>query len=186
MRTTLLVLGICSLLPVAAPAQEPGTETKIASALSAAPSQLADHATVKDWDGTVLREGSSDWVCLPDMPPTDAADPMCLDAPWLNWIEALMNEGTPSISRMGIGYMMAGSGPESNLIPMAPGPTPDNEWLEQGVPHIMIIVPDAAWLEGLPTHPDQAGGGPWVMWRGAPFVHVMVPTANAGTHGGKD
>jgi len=34
-------------------------------------------------------------------------------------------------------------------------------------------VPDAAALEGLPTHPDA--GGPWVMYKGTPFAHIMVP-----------
>jgi hypothetical protein len=37
----------------------------------------------------------------------------------------------------------------------------------------MIVVPDAAALEGLPTHPDD--GGPWVMYRDTPYAHIMVP-----------
>jgi hypothetical protein len=28
-------------------------------------------------------------------------------------------------------------------------------------------------LQGLPVTPDS--GGPWVMWRDTPYVHVMVP-----------
>lgn len=39
-----------------------------------------------------------------------------------------------------------------------------------------MLVPDPAWLEGLPTSP---GAGPWVMWRDTPYVHVMIPTTRA-------
>ena len=45
--------------------------------------------------------------------------------------------------------------------------------MEDDVPHLMILVPDASALDGLPTSPD--GGGPWVMWRNTPYVHIMAP-----------
>ncbi|CAN5783093.1 hypothetical protein BH23GEM9_BH23GEM9_28980 [soil metagenome] len=38
-------------------------------------------------------------------------------------------------------------------------------WVRSG-PHLMLIVPDPAELEGFPTDPEN--GGPWVMWKGAP------------------
>jgi hypothetical protein len=37
----------------------------------------------------------------------------------------------------------------------------------------MIIVPDPALLAGVPTDPEN--GGPWIMWQGTEYVHVMVP-----------
>jgi hypothetical protein len=40
----------------------------------------------------------------------------------------------------------------------------------------MIIVPDNALLAGLPTDPEN--GGPYVMWKGTPYAHVMVPVAD--------
>jgi hypothetical protein len=49
----------------------------------------------------------------------------------------------------------------------------------EGVPHLMIIVPNSSALEGLPT--DPSGGGPWVMWQNTPYVHIMVPMPK---HGG--
>jgi hypothetical protein len=98
---------------------------------------------------------------------------MCLDEPWLEWVDAWINKKELQIDRMGFGYMLAGGSPNSNLDPYAEGPAPDNEWMDEGVPHLMIVVPDAAMLEGLPTHPRQ--GGPWVMWRGTPYVHIMAP-----------
>ncbi len=174
MRRTIsfsLFTGLLAL-PTALAGQATSAE-KIASAVSSAPASITDHATIVDWDQTVLREGSNDWTCLPDMPGTPGNDPMCLDEPWTKWAHAYMNKTEPDYSRMGFGYMLTGDSPASNTDPYAAGPTPDNEWLPEGVPHLMIVVPDTTWLQGLPTHPMQ--GGPWVMWRGTPYVHIMVP-----------
>jgi hypothetical protein len=40
----------------------------------------------------------------------------------------------------------------------------------------MLIVPDPAMLEGITT--DFNLGGPYVMWKGTPYAHVMVPVAD--------
>ncbi|NNF03135.1 MAG: hypothetical protein HKN17_01610 [Rhodothermales bacterium] len=155
------------------------TESKIENATSAAPASISADATVLDWPAepggemAVLREGTNAWTCMPDIPQTSGNDPMCLDAPWLAWAEGWMNQTDVSTSKMGFGYMLRGASPESNTDPYAEGPTPDNEWMEEGVPHLMIIVPDESMLEGLPVTPD--GGGPWVMWRDTPYVHIMAP-----------
>lgn len=172
MRFALVALAAL-MVPSTADAQ--AAEAKVANAMAAAPRALASQATVKDWDGTVLREGTSRWVCMPDMPHTAGNDPMCLDQPWLQWIEAFSAGTAPSVDRIGFGYMLAGDAPVSNIDPAATAPTPDNEWLAEGVPHVMMIVPASTMLRGLPTHPDQAGGGPWIMWRDTPYVHVMIP-----------
>jgi hypothetical protein len=175
-RTTLTAIGLGLSLPCLAFAQD--TEKKIESALSAAPASVTQNAKVMDWDNTVLREGTNDWTCLPDNKDTPGNDPMCLDEPWLNWVHAWMNKEQPTYSRMGFGYMLQGGSPDSNTDPYAEGPTPDNEWMEEGVPHIMVVVPDSKVLEGLPTDPKN--GGPWVMWKGTPYVHIMVPTPKKG------
>ena len=60
----------------------------------------------------------------------------------------------------------------SNTDPFATGPTDDNHWVVTG-PHIMLISPDPNTLSGLPT--DPSGGGPYIMWHGTPFAHVMIP-----------
>jgi hypothetical protein len=153
-------------------------QKKIQSALSAGPASVTENAKVMDWDQTLLREGSNSWTCFPDIPDTPGNDPMCLDEPWLNWVDAWVNKKQLNITRMGFGYMLQGSSPASNTDPYAGEPTPDNEWMDESVPHIMVLVPDAAALSGLPT--DPKGGGPWVMWRGTPFVHIMVPTPKKG------
>ncbi len=45
----------------------------------------------------------------------------------------------------------------------------------------MMITPDPSMLEGLPT--DWTNGGPWVMWKGTPYVHVMIPAPKKGGDG---
>jgi hypothetical protein len=34
-------------------------------------------------------------------------------------------------------------------------------------------VPDPKVLDSLPTDPHA--GGAWVMWKGTPYAHIMVP-----------
>lgn len=162
-----------------AEAQQMDKEAKIQNAMSAAPYQVAKQATIKDWPPTeggemmVLREGSNGYTCLPDMPDTPGNDPMCLDEPWMKWAEAWMNKTDVSTTQMGFGYMLQGGTPQSNTDPYAEGPEPGNEWMEDPMPHLMVLVPDSSMLEGLATSPNQ--GGPWVMWRNTPYVHIMVP-----------
>ena len=173
-RLPSLLFALLLAAPGALDAQASASEAQIRNALSAAPQSLAEGATVALTDGTVLREGSNGWICFPDVPAIPNNAPMCLDAPWLETIDALQNQRAPDIDVMGFGYMLQGDMPVSNVDPFAEGPTPDNEWIAAGPPHIMIIFPDPESLEGLSTDPHN--GGPWVMWKGTPWAHVMVPT----------
>lgn len=165
-----LLVGVPGLMS----AQNGSVDERIGSALSAAPPSVAEHATVMDHDGTVLREGSSDLVCLPDMPDVPNDSPMCLDANWRELIDAWQNQREPRLDGMGISYMLQADLPVSNIDPFAEGPTESNQWIQEGPPHIMVVVPDHSLLEGLPTDPDN--GGPWVMWKDTPYAHIMIPT----------
>ena len=156
----------------AAEAAESVGKTVIGEALSAAPPSIAATATVVDWEGNVLREGSGEFTCLPTAPDMQGTAPMCMDQPWMAWGEAWQNRTEVAIDRVGISYMLAGDDGGSNIDPYAEGPTEDNEWVVSG-PHLMVIVPDIALLEGIPTDPDN--GGPFVMWKGTPYAHIMVP-----------
>ncbi len=172
-RATLSIACLILAIPGAVNAQD--KEALIASAVSAAPASISHDATVMDWQMNVLRQGKNGWTCLPDMPDSPGNDPMCLDEPWLNWAHAWMTKTKPNYTQIGFGYMLRGDSPASNTDPFAAGPTADNEWISHPVPHIMMLVPDQTGLSGLPTDPEN--GGPWVMWRGTPYVHVMIPTA---------
>lgn len=160
------------VLPEAAQGQA-SDQAKIREATAAAPAHISAEAEVQDWDGRVLRAGANDWVCFPSIPDTPGNDAMCLDEQWLGWVDGWVNREPVRATQVGFGYMLCGDSPASNVDPYAEGPTPDNEWMDEGIPHLMIIVPDASMLRGLSHDPHT--GGPWVMWRDTPYVHVMVP-----------
>ncbi len=152
--------------------QDAGPDPKIDEALSAAVPTIAANATVVDWDGTVLREGSNGWTCMPTPPQLDGDAPMCLDGPWMSWADAWMNKTTPELDRVGFAYMLRGDGGVSNSDPYASDPEAVDDWVQAG-PHLMVLAPDPTVFDGTPTDPDS--GGPWVMWKGTPYAHVMVP-----------
>lgn len=172
MRGTYWVLTVGIVLACGAAAgQEKSREAKILQALRAGPPGVARNATVMDWDGTVLRKGGEQWTCYPG-PPQMPDSPMCLDKVWSAWAPAWAEKKPFKTDKVGIAYMLMGDNGGSNTDPYAEGPTEDNEWVVEG-PHLMMLVPDAAQLEGLPDDPDT--GGPYVMWKGTPYAHIMVP-----------
>jgi hypothetical protein len=172
MRPITGAIALAALL-VAAPSFAQDHSAVVANALRAAPASIAANATVMDWAGNTLREGTNGWVCFPDPPKMEAAS-MCLDAPWQAWAGAWQNREPVTLEHAGIAYMLMRDAGASNIDPYAEGPTADNEWVESG-PHIMLIVPDPAALEGFST--DPSNGGPWVMWKDTPYAHVMIPVA---------
>jgi hypothetical protein len=98
---------------------------------------------------------------------------MCLDAPWLDFLGAVMGKRAPKVAGLGIGYMLQDDMPVSNVDPGAKAPSATNQWIVNGGPHVMLVVPDTAALATVSSDPHN--GGPWVMWRGTPYAHVMIP-----------
>ena len=170
-----LGIGLVTLLAAVLVAPITGstedTSDAVADALSAAWPGMAKDAKVVDWDGNVLKEGTNGYTCMPS-PPT-AGGPMCLESEWMKWAEAWQSKTDFTADAMGISYMLAGDagGGASNIDPYAEGPTDDNEWIVEGA-HLMILAPDDL-LDAFPTDPDN--GGPYVMWKGTPYAHLMVP-----------
>lgn len=155
-------------------------EQKIANAMSAGPMSVAGKATILDWPAkdtdkpAVLRAGSNGWTCLPDMPQTQGSDPMCLDKPWMMWVDAYLSHKPVQVSTVGIGYMTAPGGAfQSSSDPYATMKTAENQWVHHP-PHVMILVPDLNALKGISTDPNN--GGPYVMYAGTPYAHIMAPT----------
>ena len=158
-------------------AAEPDKDAMIRDALSAAPPAVASTAKVMTMDNKVLKEGTGAYVCISteaDKLAKGLREPMCLDKVWLSWADAWMNKKPFKTNSTGIGYMLAGDTGASNIDPYATGPTADNQWVAEG-PHIMVIVADPGQLEGLPTDPNS--GGAYVMWKGTPYAHIMIPVA---------
>lgn len=158
-------------------------DQKIANAMSAAPAALSGKAKILDWPAKegaaseMLRAGNNGWTCFPDRMDTKGNDPMCLDAPWLMWIDALLAHKAPAIKTLGIGYM-AGPGGSfgSNTDPFAMEEVAGNHWGHH-MPHLMILVPDLKSLAGIST--DPGNGGPYVMFAGTPYAHIMAPTSGS-------
>lgn len=149
----------------------------IKDALSAASPEIAATAMVMDWDQTMLRPGTGAYTCMPTPPEVrekGGREPMCLDKVWAAWGDAWMNKKPFKAAGVGIAYMLAGDTGASNTDPYATASSPTNQWVVEG-PHLMVLVPETAQLEGLTTDPH--GGGPYVMWKGTPYAHIMVPVA---------
>jgi steroid delta-isomerase-like uncharacterized protein len=161
----ILTLLFCPAV-VAAQATPPADPAAVAR--SAAPPAISGAATILDADGTELHRGTNGWTCVA-MP----GQPMCLDAQWANWLDAYTHQRSDvRVDGLGVAYMLRGDQGASNIDPFAEAPTADNQWVVTG-PHLMLVVPDASLLDGIPTDPRQ--GGPYVMWRNTPFAHVMIP-----------
>jgi hypothetical protein len=148
----------------------------IAKATGAAPPDIGRHAAVMGMgaDGKMkeLRAGTNGWMCMLDR----AGDSMCLDKEWQAWGGAWMDKKDPPKPKtVGVAYMLKGDKGASNIDPYATKPTADNQWVVSG-PHIMILPTDAGQLDAYPT--EWTKGGPWVMWRGTPYAHIMVPTTS--------
>jgi hypothetical protein len=159
-------------------------EGKIQNAMSAAPDSVASGATIMDWPATEggqftqLRAGKNGWVCYPSTPNATSAmgqDPMCLDAEFQKWAGAWMTKKAPKLTGVGVAYMLKGDRGASVTDPFAKtaaGAKDAKDWVVAG-PHIMVTTPNTAALSSLPGAP--AGGTPWVMWKGTPYAHIMVP-----------
>jgi hypothetical protein len=158
-------------------AAEPSKEAQIEDALSAATPAIRATARVMDEQGNILKEGTGRYTCFPTMAAVreQGAEPMCADEVWMAFDDAYMNKKPFKTDQVGIAYMLAGdAGGASNTEPFDMTPTGHNHWVVEG-PHVMIIVPDPAQLAGLPTTPDTEG--PYVMWAGTDYAHIMVPVA---------
>lgn len=173
MKTTMALVTAGLMLPALALAQE-----QIHSAMSAAPASISDSATIRDWDGKVLRRGTNGWTCLPDRPNTPGSDPWCVNDPWLNFLEAYVNKTKPTYTGIGFAYMLRGDTPVSNSDPYATAPSGPEDWVTDLGPHLMILVPDPRLLEGISA--DHLNGGPWIMWPGTPYAHIMIPLESRG------
>jgi hypothetical protein len=189
-RAWALLLAV--VFPIGALAQQVSqqsrtAEQKITDAASAAPASVSNNAAVIDWPATTggqmqqLRAGTNGWVCYPTTPIAYAngarRDAMCVDPEFQGWASSWMGRTAPTTKRAAVAYMLQGDAGASNTDPYATGPTGSNDWVVSG-PHVMLIVPEPASLEGLPT--DSRNGGPWVMWKGTPYAHVMVPLPQQG------
>ncbi len=123
----------------------------------------------------MLREGSNGWFCFPDAPGTPGNDPSCIDQTWLDWTYAFYAGEEPSVTVLGLAYMLQGGSDPSNTDPYALEPAAGEEWVASP-PHIMILLPGA--LDQTVFSTDHHSGVPYIMWAGTPYEHIMMPIAD--------
>jgi hypothetical protein len=77
----------------------------------------------------------------------------------------------------------AGGGWGSNTDPYAMKEAAGNQWaLHQS--HLMILAPNLQSLDGISTDPKN--GGPYVMFKGTPYAHIMAPITDPTMSGRMD
>jgi hypothetical protein len=178
-----VAVGLTRVASVAGQAT-PDAQAKIADAMRAGPAAIAKDATILDYQQdaaghfVVLRQGSNDWSCFPDTPGTPSDDPMCLDPTWMQWMTALMANKAPETKTPGLAYMLQGGTDASNTDPAAVTPAAGQDWVTSP-PHLMILQPGK--LDQRVFSTDPKSGGPWIMWAGTPYEHIMVPVSPAKT-----
>lgn len=149
----------------------------IQSAESAAPASIAHNASVVSMDASgnakTLRQGTNGWTCIADSPATPGPDPMCADANAMKWADAWIHHKTPPAGATGLMYMLAGGTDASNSDPYATKPTSENDWIKTG-PHVMVVGSKEI-LAGYPSGGNPDTSGPYVMWAGTPYAHLMIP-----------
>jgi len=149
-------------------------QSNIASAESAGPASVTSDATIKAPDGSVLRKGTNSYTCYPQQ---TIIGPMCNEAVWDSLIGAMLNKESFEPDKFSVSYMLAGEGTAlgvSNSDPYASDPDESEDWVKEG-PHLMIVVPDRAILEGMSTNPNDPV---YVMWKDTPYAHIMVKVSD--------
>ena len=148
---------------------------------SAAPAFIGDNATVIGASGKVIREGSNGWRCEPFMPmpeggfktPHEAA-PACSDANAVAWANAYKSQQKPELEADGWIWMLHGDLGVDNFKPYTDGQKNmgHKHFIESGA-HLMLMPKDPSSMDGQST--DYTNGGPYVMFQGTPYVHMMIP-----------
>ena len=183
--SALLALSVCAVS-----AEVPGTEQQIAGAVSAAPEDRRDDATVMGYSAegelTVLREGTNELICLADKPGDDKFRVACyhesLEAYMARGRE-LRAKGVEGTANLDVRHEEADAG--KLQMPNAPatiynlggpaeifnietGEVTGGNWVWS------VYIPYATENStGLPTTP-QIPGGPWIMRPGTASSHIMV------------
>ena len=150
-------------------------------AMSAAPTSISSNATIMDYDGTVLRQGDTQWMCMPG---TDAQriNPGCMDLEWQKWNQRFMSgEGNDlKNQKFGQAYMLQGDVPVDNDVPLSvmqndhKKSNENGNWHDSG-PHLMLLLPGDV-LKQITSNPYA--GGSYVMFPGTEWEHLMIPIGN--------
>ena len=185
-RSLVWIACVALLLPAVAVADD----SRIAAAVSPAPPDQRDAATVLERaeDGTVnvLRRGDGDLVCLADDPSDERFHVACYHEslePFMARGRALRAEGMERKEVQAIrekeieaGTLEFPEGATALYSLTAPAEAYDPETGElEGATRVYVVYTPYATAEttGLVTEP-MVPGAPWIMSEGKPWAHVMV------------
>jgi hypothetical protein len=164
-------------------------EWKIENALSAAPTVIAEKATVQDWptdqasgditSGRILRQGTNGWTCMPDAPGRPQHDPACLDETMMKWMRAIHSGRDPNIDRVGLSYMLLGEARADPNDMTATKPPPGKDWSYVG-PHVMVVLPDSCQNALQDVNHDISNNEPYVTALHSSSPLWVIPVAKAG------
>lgn len=93
----------------------------------------------------------------------------------MRWLDAYMTGSGPDVGSLSIAYMLQGASTASNSDPYAMEPASGEDWLVDP-PSLMIFIPEK--LDSSVFSTDPTPGGPYIMWAGTPYEHLMVPVAD--------
>ena len=155
---------------------------------SAAPAYIGDNATIIGASGKVLRKGTNGWRCEPFMPMPEGGfksahetAAACSDKNAVAWANAYKANKTPKLEADGWIWMLHGDLGVDNFTPYTDGQknAGHKHFIESGA-HMMLMPKNPKSLDGQST--DYTNGGPYVMFKGTPYVHLMIPLAVSYTH----
>ena len=179
-RMVLFVLGALAVATLA-PAQTPAANDEIEKALSAAPRNAKEAATVIKWkaDGTydTLKKGTNKLVCYDRSGP--GYQPFSVQCTSLGNLERVAQNRKFEAIADKAERQKAIDAAEANGTRVKP--EYGSVWLTMNAPdkeharvHTTIAVPGATTQStGLPDNPRQ--GGAWIMNAGTTTAHIMTP-----------
>ena len=178
---TFLIAPFC-LLADDHKAQGNSIDWEIEAYTTSAPDFIGNFATVISASGEVLREGCNGWTCLPfiAMPKMgfktkNEAAPACADQNAMAWANAYLSQTEPKLENDGWIWMLHGDTGVDNFRPYSEGDeknTDPKDWIYSGA-HLMLMPKDPNSLGSQTT--DFTTGAPYVMMKGTPYVHLMIP-----------
>lgn len=159
-------------------------EWQIWAYTTSAPDYIGKFASVIGADGSVLREGTNGWRCESFMPMPQGgferahdAAPACSDKNAVAWSNAYKAGDIPDMEADGWIWMLHGDLGVDNFTVGTDGQKDAGHmhYIESGA-HLMLMPKDPSSLDGQSA--DYTTGGPYVMFQGSQYAHLMIPLEN--------
>ncbi|MBI5468846.1 MAG: hypothetical protein HY891_06905 [Deltaproteobacteria bacterium] len=148
-------------------------------AMSAAPAHISRRAAVmiqgSDGKFEVVKKGSNEFTCVPDIDGQETPSPMCADKAAMQFfMDMWSGKEKPANTTVGVAYMAKGGWHwekgKKVIMSMDKG-SPGAKRVREPA-HWMIISPFDPDKTMLPTTPGVFGS--WIMFDKTPFAHLMV------------